>query len=52
MCLCSKQSSLFSFHALPSDGNLKGAVVHWEQRLKFDQFVFEIRSLSSFILTH
>ena len=28
MCLCSKQSSLFSFYALPSGGKLKGAVVH------------------------
>ena len=28
MCLCSKQSSLFSFYALPSGGKLKDAVVH------------------------
>ena len=28
MCLYSKQSSLFSFYALPSGGKLKGAVVH------------------------
>ena len=27
MCLCSKQSSLFSFYALPSGGKLKDAVV-------------------------
>ena len=29
MCLCSKQSSLFSFYALPSGGKSKDAVVHW-----------------------
>ena len=29
MCLWSKQSSLFSFYALPSGGKSKGAVVHW-----------------------
>ena len=29
MCLCLKQSSLFSFYALPSGGKLKDAVVHW-----------------------
>ena len=28
MSLCSKQSSLFSFYALPSGGKSKGAVVH------------------------
>ena len=28
MCLCSKQSSLFSFYALPSGGKSKDAVVH------------------------
>ena len=28
MCLSSKQSSLFSFYALPSGGKLKDAVVH------------------------
>ena len=28
MCFCSKQSSLFSFYALPSGGKSKGAVVH------------------------
>ena len=28
MCLCSKQSSLFSFYALPSGGKSKGVVVH------------------------
>ena len=28
MCLCSKQSSLFSFYALPSGGKLKDVVVH------------------------
>ena len=26
--MCSKQSSLFSFYALPSGGKLKGEVVH------------------------
>ena len=31
ICLCSKQSSLFSFYALPSGGILKDAVVHWEK---------------------
>ena len=30
MSLCSKQSSLFSFYALPSGGKSKGAVVHWK----------------------
>ena len=30
--LCSKQSSFFSFYALPSGGKLKDAVVHWESR--------------------
>ena len=30
MCLCSKQSSLFSFYALPSGGKLKDPVVHFE----------------------
>ena len=29
MCLCSKQSGLFSFYALPSGGKLKDAVVHY-----------------------
>ena len=29
MSLCSKQSSLYSFYALPSGGKSKGAVVHW-----------------------
>ena len=29
MCLCSKQSRLFSFYALPSGGKSKGVVVHW-----------------------
>ena len=28
MCLCSKQSCLFSFYVLPSGGKSKGAVVH------------------------
>ena len=28
MCLCSKQSSLFSFYALPSGGKLKGTGIH------------------------
>ena len=28
MCLCSKQSSLFSFYALPSGGKSKDVVVH------------------------
>ena len=28
MCLCSKQSILFSFYALPSGGKLKDGVVH------------------------
>ena len=28
LCLCSKQSSLFSFYALPSGGKLKDAMVH------------------------
>ena len=31
MCLCSKQSSLFSFYALPSSGKSKGMVVHLVQ---------------------
>ena len=38
MCLCSKQSSLFSFYALPSGGKSKDKVVHWiifEQTIKF-----------------
>ena len=30
MCLCSKQSSLFSFYALPSGGKSKGVVFHSE----------------------
>ena len=30
ICLCSKQSSLFSFYALPSNGKSKDAVVHWQ----------------------
>ena len=29
MCLCSRQSSLFSFYAMPSGGKLKGTVVHY-----------------------
>ena len=37
MCLCSKQSSLFSFYALPSGGKSKDAVVHW---LVFQIFSF------------
>ena len=32
MCLCSKQSSLFSFYALPSGGKSKDAVVHWSRQ--------------------
>ena len=28
MCLSSKQSSIFSFYALPSSGKSKAAVVH------------------------
>ena len=32
MCLCSKQSSLFSFYALPSGGKSKDAVVHLGNR--------------------
>ena len=31
--MCSKQSSLFSFYALPSGGKLKDAVVHWRTDL-------------------
>ena len=31
MSLGSKQSSLFYFYALPSDGKSKGAVVHYSQ---------------------
>ena len=30
MCLHLKQSSLFSFYALPSGGKSKDAVVHWD----------------------
>ena len=29
MCLCSKQSSLFSFYAMPSGDKSKDEVVHW-----------------------
>ena len=29
MWLCSKQSSFFSFYALPSGGESKDVVVHW-----------------------
>ena len=29
MCLCSKQSNLFSFYALPSGGKLKDVVVRY-----------------------
>ena len=31
ICLCSKQSSLFSFYPLPFGGKSKDAVVHWQQ---------------------
>ena len=31
MCLCSKQSSLISFYALPSNGKSKDAVVHFRE---------------------
>ena len=34
MSLCSKQSSLFSFYALPSGGKSKGAAVHWKEEIK------------------
>ena len=34
MCLRSKQSSLFSFYALPSGGKSKDAVVHWLKMFK------------------
>ena len=44
MCLHSKQSSLFSFYALPSGGKLKGAVVHSAalQLKKKDVFEFKV----------
>ena len=37
--LCSKQSSLFSFYALPSGGKSKGAVVHCYLKLATGRFV-------------
>ena len=37
MYLCSKQSSLFSFYALPSGGKLKGAVVHLKARWSIER---------------
>ena len=33
MCLCLKQSSLFSLYALPSGGKSKGVVVHLPNRV-------------------
>ena len=40
VCLCSKQSSLFSCYALPSGGKSKSAVVH----CRFAVFVCQIHS--------
>ena len=34
MCLCSKQSSLFSFYALPSGSKSKEAVVHYSCKIR------------------
>ena len=34
MCLCSKQSCLFSFYALPSGGKSKDMVVHYAEKCK------------------
>ena len=34
MCLCKKQSSLFSFYAMPSGGKSKDAVVHCHTQYK------------------
>ena len=33
MCFSSKQSSLFSFYALPSGGKSKDAVVHLDSQI-------------------
>ena len=47
MSLCSKQSGLFSFSALPSGGKLKDVVVHWANGFGHsndaDQKYFSIR---------
>ena len=40
MFCCSKQSSLFSFYALPSGGKSKDAVVHWKH-FSLDELVEE-----------
>ena len=42
MCLCSKQSSLFSFYALPSGGKWKDAVVHCEMVTMYYSFPFTV----------
>ena len=34
MCLCTKQSSLFSFYALPSGAKPKGMLIHLQNILK------------------
>ena len=41
MCLCSKQSSLFYFYALPSGGKSKDAVVHY---LELSVFSFSLKN--------
>ena len=47
LCLCSKQSSLFSFYALPSGGKSKDAVVHCLQDCYFgDMLSAQIAKLS------
>ena len=38
MCLCSKQSSRFSFYALPSSGKSKGTVVHYATKMRKKAF--------------
>ena len=49
MCLHSKQSSLFSFYALPSGGKSKDMVVHWIISLLLYNKVDEFSNIFSFV---
>ena len=43
MCLCPKQSSLFSFYAMTSGGKLKDAVAHNRQAQKVNKIIERVK---------
>ena len=43
MCLCPKQSSLFSFYAMTSGGKLKDAVAHYRQAQKVNKIIERVK---------